>query len=568
MSRGRGRSGSTPVAIFLILATAWGGAACGAGGTSKSAPDARPTPDAHATDAPREDAGHARDAGRREEAGHPHDARVAHDAPLRGDAHEAGPIDAPTATTLAVSPLTLTPAFDVGTHDYYVRCAAGTNEVTVTMTAAPGETVGLLEPKVTHAGVAETEALGLREGQALVVGVTGASADGGVDEYWVRCLPHDFPLLHMTAHPEAGVPSPGYYLFGDVVQAAGEGGYAMAIDQNGVPVWYEPTDNGLGAAVVDSLVPGTIAFIASQDLTYATDSGQFELEALDAATTSLQTVGAPVDLHEMRLLANGDYLVFADPIIRGVDLTGLSTFGPQEDMVGCLIQELTPAGKLVWQWDITDHFDAVKDSTWPQVDPVDGKTVVDPFHCNSIDVDANGDLLVSARHMDSVFLVSRQTGKVMWKMGGTAYSKDGAPFIAVTGDPMVSFHRQHDVRMLADGYITMFDDQTDTKGPDRAVVYSYSVDAGTASIVWSYKGTATSLAMGSFRIEPDGARVIGWGVGWGVLGNDNRAFTELDESGNDLLDFGFPDGDDAYRAIKVPLTQLDLGLMRRATGRD
>ena len=486
------------------------------------------------------------------------------------DGREAAPPDGPTETTLVISPLEMVPKFSAAVHDYYVRCAAGRNAVTVTTTAARGSTIALAQPITTPAAVADERMIELEEGDAVVALVTTTGSGSAPEEYWVRCLPHDFPQILMTTHADAGTPSPGYYLLGDVVLAPGEGGYAMAIDQRGVPVWYHTTVTGQGAVDVDSLTPGTISFVPNLPDTYSSVSGQFvllDLASPDAGPpATVESVGVPLDMHELRLLSNGDYLVLADPIIRGVDLTGLPGFGPEEDMVGCLIQELSPAGAVVWQWDITQHLEAVKDSTWPQVYPVDGKTVSDPFHCNSIDVTPDGDLLVSARHLDSIFLVSRSSGAILWKMGGVPYNLDGAPYIRVVGDPMTQFHRQHDVRMLPDGYISMFDDQTDLTGPARAIVYSYNLAAGTASIVWAYPGAMTSLAMGSVRIEPDGARVIGWGVGWGVLGPTNRALTELDRSGNDLLDFGFPDGDDSYRAVKIPLDQIDIGVLRRTSG--
>ncbi len=526
--------------------------------------------------------GPAADAGREADATKEADARgidaEARDAPARGDAADApggrdaprGDGEAPKATTLWTEPLPLVPSFSQSIHDYYVRCAAGTNMVTVAMTAAPGSAIGLLQPMATPPSVEQTTTVGVTEGEAIVAGVT---TDGSTDQYWIRCLPADFPLMAIVPHPDAGTPpTPGYYLMGDVVLAPGEGGYAMAVDTNGVPVWYHTTVTGQGAVDVDSLQPGVISFVPNLNDTYASVSGQFELLALAAGTsTSLESVGVPLDMHDLRLLPSGDYLVLADPIITGVNLTGLSTFGPEEDMVGCIIQELTPAGAKVWEWDVRDHFDAVEDSTWPQIYPVDGKTVVDPFHCNSIDVDANGDLLVSARHMDSVFMVSKATGAVLWKMGGAKYSKDDAAYVAVVGDPLTSFYRQHDARLLPDGTISMFDDQTETPGPARAVIYSYSLTAGTASVVWAYEGTRTSLAMGSFRILPDGSRVIGWGVGWGVGWGPlalpaNRAFTEVDVNGNDLLDFAFPDGDDSYRAIKIPASTFDISLLRSSAG--
>jgi hypothetical protein len=187
----------------------------------------------------------------------------------------------------------------------------------------------------------------------------------------------------------------------------------------------------------------------------------------------------------------------------------------------------------------------------------------DPFHCNSIDVAPDGDLLVSTRNMDSVFLIDRSTSAVLWKMGGSTYSKDGAAYVAVTGDPDGSFHRQHDARFLPDGSVSMFDDATGTEGVARAVVYSLDVAHGTATMTWQREGPTSSSGMGSFRTLADGSRIIGWGQ----LITGGHAFTELGADGQDVLDFDFPDGDVTYRAIKVPLAALDLGQLRRATGR-
>ncbi|HEX3344450.1 MAG TPA: arylsulfotransferase family protein, partial [Polyangiaceae bacterium] len=305
--------------------------------------------------------------------------------------------------------------------------------------------------------------------------------------------------------------------------------------------------------------PNTLSFVPYLAYTFAAGSWKYEVHDLATSSVSFVVpVGEPLDLHELQLLANGDYLLLSDPIITGVDLTGLSTFGPDEAVIGCDVQELTPAGAVVWQWSAMAHFDPVKDSTWPQTTGVAGAEVIDPFHCNSIDVASNGDLLLSARAMDSVFLVSRATGNVVWKMGGAAYTRDGATYLQVTGDPQTAFYRQHDARFLPGGQISLFDDATEKPGPARGVVYSYDLGAGTATPVWQYPGTVSSEAMGSFRVAADGSRLIGWGEG----GAPKLAFTEVDASGHDLLDFEFTDGDESYRALKVPLAQLDLGLMR------
>jgi hypothetical protein len=297
--------------------------------------------------------------------------------------------------------------------------------------------------------------------------------------------------------------------------------------------------------------------------TWGDDMGAFEL--LDVATGSTSYVspsGAPLGVHEMVSLANGDFLVFAVPILTKVDLQGLGQFGANSNMIDCVIQEVTPEGYPVWEWSATDHFDPVRDSIGPMLDVVDGVDVADVYHCNSIDVAPNGDLLVSARNMNSVFLVSRQTGAVVWKMGGAPYTKDNAVYLAVRDDPQTSFVGQHDARLLPEAGVSMFDDQTGGHGPARAVVYSYDLDAGSASLTWQYQGTTNVAGMGSFRVLPDGSRVIGWGYGAG----DTRAFTEVDEAGNALLDFYFLDGTRSYRAIKIPTTAFTLALLRQAAG--
>jgi hypothetical protein len=262
------------------------------------------------------------------------------------------------------------------------------------------------------------------------------------------------------------------------------------------------------------------------------------------------------------------------------------TLTANQPIMACNLVEFAPDGTVVWTWTATDHFDVLADSIIPQLLPYgpNASLVVDPIHCNSIDVDpTSGNLLVSARQMNSIFSIERSTGKVLWKMGGAHPSKDGATYIDVA-DPFV---QQHDARFQPDwssscnggsGHISLFDDQTYETLAARAVVYDVvvgNVDAGTtgdggcgdagtgageATVSWQRTGAGPSLAMGSFRILPDGTRIIGWGDIAGA------GFTEVDVGGNDLADLTFPDGNTTYRALKVPLSALDLGALRSSAG--
>jgi hypothetical protein len=474
---------------------------------------------------------------------------------------------------------TLVPAFSPDVHDYYVRCSAGLNTFSVSMKASAGAQSHLIEPKASASSPKQTVSpLSVNENAAIVAAATRGSS---TVEYWVRCLPHDFPEMAWELHPEAGTPSAGYYLIGTYVAPSSPGGYAIVLNENGVPVWYDEVMRG-GVCDVDDVVKGAISFIP-------VITGEFQIHAFSPpSSTEVAPEGAPVDIHELRVLANGDYLVISNPNVGGVDLTGLTIHSGEEGteelgagstINACNIVEFDPkTGAVAWTWSAFDHFDPVADCTEPIFAPPlsDGGKVIDTFHCNSVDVDEpSGNLLVSARQMDSVFYVERSTGTVLWKMGGADASVDHAKYIPVE-DP---FYGQHDARLLpgwsacGGGQISLFDDETyGPGGPARGVVYDVALgaldggceggsDGGNAgaTIVWKYPGMRPVFAGGSVRIQPDGSRVVGWGL------EPNVVFTEVDAKGADLLDFRFA-GNESYRAIKVPLDALSLDAMRASTG--
>ncbi len=436
--------------------------------------------------------------------------------------------------------IALVPPFSPSVHDYYVRCAAGTNALAVSMKASPGAQTSLRNPVTAAPSPEQSLELSVNENQAIVA---VASLGEATADYWVRCLPHDFPAIQMTAHAENGTPSPGYYVVGAKATSK-NAAYAMVVDVRGVPVWYArdrvpfpPSD----LLDVDHVVDGGMTFIPSAASPFETH------EMRPVQTTYVSPTGATLNNHELRKLANGNFLALADGVVTGVDLTGLhlsfpdggiEDLGPDSNIQTCDVVEFEPSGKVVWTWVGLDHLDPAQDSIYPQSSPVrvtapDGGTVVDPFHCNSIDVDPkNGNLLVSSRHMDSVFYIERSTGTILWKMGGKDFTKDNATYVSVAN----AFHRQHDARLQPGwsancsggaGQISMFDNETAEPGPARAIVYDVNVgsadgdggstgcDGGTggvAKIAWQYKGAHPSAAMGSFRIQANGARVIAWGA--------------------------------------------------------
>ncbi|HEY8088482.1 MAG TPA: hypothetical protein VIF09_11570, partial [Polyangiaceae bacterium] len=150
---------SAVLAVAALVAAGGALAACSdAGGVSPLPEDA--SSDAGAPDtgvgADGPDGGHAgdADAGQDGDGGTSPDGSPASDGAIEASpeaAPEAGPPSLVALTVTGASPdggapLALTPAFSPDVHDYSVRCAAGTNVLSVTMTASDGADSLLLQP--------------------------------------------------------------------------------------------------------------------------------------------------------------------------------------------------------------------------------------------------------------------------------------------------------------------------------------------------------------------------------------------------------------------------------------
>jgi hypothetical protein len=484
--------------------------------------------------------------------------------PLPADATGCVGEICPSLAMLAVSPLQLFPPFSPDTHDYYLRCSSGQNALTVSMAGSTNALTAMITPTRSPVMASQTLNIDASENEAIVVTATEKTV---TSEYWIRCLPSAFPLLQTDPHPAEGTPTPGYYVIGN---SGSVPGYAMLLNGDGVPVWYaENADAGVDD--VDNVVNGAISYFSTWQMDPAS---VVQLNPL--MTSSVAPSGTELDTHELRVLSSGNYLALSYVVISGVNLTGIPYLtmpagGPNANMTDCKLVEFEPSsGKVVWSWTFSEHFDPVADSIVPQWGIQSGLNSADVWHCNSIDVDpANGNLLVSARNMDSVFYVEKTTGALLWKMGGSKESKDGAVYVPLSD----AFHQQHDARLQPGwseangrGQISVFDDESEGSVAARALLLDVNVDmAGDnskATVAWQYRAQGTSADRGSFRVYPDGSRVIGWGqnAAYGLV------FSELDAKGVDLLDFYFADGDVSYRAVKIRTTAFDLGVLRRTAG--
>jgi hypothetical protein len=455
------------------------------------------------------------------------------------------------------SPLVLSPAFDPSITDYVWRCQSGTNTIQLTLTATSGGriTVG----GTSGATVVLTKTL--IENQALIISAPDPNQPGGTpDQYWIRCLPHDFPQLMVT---KPGTPPPGWYATENINSVAGSSPYAMVLDANGTPVWYAKS-SGPAVVNVTPLPDGSIAWMTTAGAFGTDPNGAFEDYNLQTkATRLLAAPTAPTDPHELHPMANGDLMMLSTPLRPGMDMTALGG-SSSATIVDCLVQEVDPTGHVVWQWRASDHIAVSEAGHFPSAQ-VNRQLAYDLFHCNSIDTDPiSGDVLLSSRQTDAVYLIDKRTGTIIWKLGGISPNHDHAQILAIRSDPQGAFHAQHDARFQPNGDISLYDDQSwNANLAARAVEYHVDTAAGTATLVWSYVAPDghNSSATGSFRRLDGGTdNVIAWG------NKSKTLFTEVDAAGHVMLNVTFPNGEVAYRVIKVAPAALDHDLLRATAG--
>jgi len=248
-----------------------------------------------------------------------------------------------------------------------------------------------------------------------------------------------------------------------------------------------------------------------------------------------------VDAHELLSLPDGDYMFLVQEP-QTVDMSQWVPGGdPNAAVVGNIIQELDPDGNVVFQWSSFDYLpvtDSDQDLTAKNIDYT---------HANALELDHDGNILLSSRHLDEITKINHQTGEVIWRLGGKA---NQFTFLAGSGiSDVLQFYKQHDIRRLPNGNISLFDDHNDHDPLNsRALEYALDEVSKTATLVWEYRNTPDvfSPCMGNVQLLPNGNFMIGWGC----ISNPNA--TEVKPDGTKVLELGFDAPYLNYRAYRFP----------------
>jgi len=341
------------------------------------------------------------------------------------------------------------------------------------------------------------------------------------------------PTLTVTSR---STPSRGL-LFVTTLTGPGQRG-PMIVDDRGNLVWFHRTSK----VAIDfrrQLYKGRPVLTWWEGDITQIGTGQGEGVILDTSYKEIARVragnGYQADVHELLLTPEGTALITVYDQ-KTVDLTSIG--GPAaHPTLDSIVQEVDVAtGKVLFEWHSLDHV-GIADSYSPILTPFDY------FHVNSVDVDLDGNLLVSARNTWAVYKLDRRTGAVIWTLGGRHSD------FQLTPDAV--FMYQHDARAHPDGTLTLFDDGPgNASHPSRALRLGVDPASRTAVVVQEFPHTPpiAAFAMGNAQFLPNGNVVVGWGTAPYV--------TEFGPLGDVRFDAAFGGGAWNYRTFRDAWTAL------------
>ena len=344
------------------------------------------------------------------------------------------------------------------------------------------------------------------------------------------------PAVEVTT--QAHDTAPGYIFVSPEEGDAGQGG-SLIVDNRGQVVWFRPLQGRYGRAhdlkVQNYRGKSVLTWMDGVNEYVIFDHSYRELARFSAGN------GRDGDHHEFFISPQDTALITVySPVHRDLSSIG----GLENDRVWQgIVQELDiESGEVLFEWRSLDHVGL--DETYATL-AQDGSPGFDYFHINSIDVDHDNNLLISARETFAVYKIDRKSGEVIWRLGGKKSDFEMGPGSR--------FSFQHDAHRLPDDTISIFDNGDtvfDGLVPEaveesRGIVLDVDEKKMKATLVreYTHPDKQYAHASGNLQLLPNSNVFIGWG----------RAlhFSEFSHDGGEMLfDGKLPAGNRSYRAFR------------------
>jgi len=190
-------------------------------------------------------------------------------------------------------------------------------------------------------------------------------------------------------------------------------------------------------------------------------------------------------------------------------------------IVESIFQEVDiSTGKIVFEWRSLDHFDPSHSLVYPVTsdtagDGLNEDSPWDYFHLNSVDKNAAGDYLISARHMSAIYKISGIDGHILWQIGGKTPTFNQTNF---------HFSFQHHARFVSENgthtVLSFFNNGSNGAKATNKHSHAYLIVIDhlilTATVIKSWNpphesGGIRAGSQGCAQMLPNGNVHVGWG---------------------------------------------------------
>jgi hypothetical protein len=358
-------------------------------------------------------------------------------------------------------------------------------------------------------------------------------------------LPTDFAPLVVATQKPGVYPSPIYIAQNSRVVNPPYAPYIAVLDSIASPITFAKlAEYPFDVRVLPSGQPSYTVFQAAGSGARVS-SDAFVLDTLFRQQKRYGGgFGYPLAMHGFFTLPNGNRIQICQENFVMNMSTIVEGGHPAASIQQSLLQEVDPSGLVLFQWRALDHFPVT--ASFEDLKAASIRV----SHLNSVWVDSDNNFLLSLRHFSCIAKVNRETGAMMWIMGGKLNQ------FTFTGDDESYaphyFSYQHDIRRLPNGNISMFDNGTQRNPQQsRAVEYEVNEASKTVSFVWDYRPNPPIYVsnQGAVQTLPNGNRLVAWGV---ATANGAPAFTEVTPTKEVVLEVTTHPSMAAYKVEKSP----------------
>jgi hypothetical protein len=352
----------------------------------------------------------------------------------------------------------------------------------------PDDSYGLTAPvKVGDSRPYKTLLLGMKGEREYHCRITAKSGDQiyQSDDYTISTGPVPGALPSLTIdNPDPAKSWNGYLLTSTIVSPPA----AVILDADGDYVWwYKPEGFSLLSRAHFSL-DGTAIWMHDVNMNLGMGGGSEDHQVLKVSLD-----GSQVEKFDLPY-GHHDFLELPDQTLAYIAYDPQMSNGTP--VAGDRLMERKPDGTIKEIYNIWDDYEydytteMVPGTMWP--------------HANAVDYLPDEDAyLLSFLYLNAIFKIDRQTGDVLWILGG-----NDSDFV-LPDQSTEFFDHQHQMHMI-DGSLLVFVNGTMPFGTSRAVEYSLNEQTFEAELNWEYKSSPPliSMALGdASRLESGNALV-------------------------------------------------------------